>query len=85
MTLSTEYQPFTAKAKPRPLITVRNLRAHFSAVVKAGEVRCTGDHRTVRCIIIPVPPSEWHRKQGLDLRMRETRRLFEEFMAILER
>ena len=80
-----EYVPFTAKAKPRPLITVRHLRAHWREVIRAGEVRVVGNRRTARAIIIPVPPSEWHGTQHMDRRMKATRALFEELMAILER
>jgi len=80
-----DYQPFTAKAKPRPLVTVRSLRANFRAIVRAGEVRVVGNRSTCKAILIPVPPSEWHRRLGMDKRMTATRALFEELMAILER
>jgi len=80
-----DYEPLTAKAKPRPLVTVRSLRANFRAIIRAGEARVVGNRHTARAIILPVPPSEWHRKQGMDKRMSATRALFEELMSILER
>jgi hypothetical protein len=73
------------RATPRPLVTVRHLRANLKKVLSEGEVRVIGDRLRCKCIIIPVPPFEWRRKDGLDKRMSETRKKFEGLMAILER
>ena len=71
--------------KPRPLITVRNLRAHFAEVVGSGEPRIVGSRWCVKCLIIPVPPKEWTKLKGPDKTLWETRKRFEELMFWLER
>ena len=72
--------------KPRtiPVITMRELRANLAIIIKEQTGRFLGDRQKARCIIVPVPPSEWRRKQGMDKRMRETRKAFEAVMAHLE-
>lgn len=69
----------------RPVITVRDFRSHMREVIKAGEPRIIGNPYLARCIILPVSPTEWRRKKGMDLRLTETRKRFEEVMATLER
>jgi hypothetical protein len=63
---------------------MRELRANFSAVVRAQTSRILGNRHKARCLIVPIPPSEWHRGLGMDKRMKQTRLAFEELLAHLE-
>jgi hypothetical protein len=65
-------------------ITAREFRAHMAEVIKRGEPRVLGTRLRAKCIIMPVPPQEWHGRVGMDKRMRDTRALFEQVMSHLE-
>jgi hypothetical protein len=67
-----------------PIITMRELRANLASVVKAQTPRILGDRHKARCLIVPIPPSEWHRKLGMDKRMKETRKHVEKILEHLE-
>jgi len=79
------YYESPVRAKPRPLIAVRDLRAKFKDVVERGEPRIVGTRWTARCIILPIPKSERTKQAFAGGRLEQTRKAFEEIMALLER
>jgi hypothetical protein len=79
------YYESPIRAKPRPLIGVRDLRANLKAIIERGEPRIVGTHWSARCIILPIPKPEQTKRYHETVRLEETRKLFEEIMAVLER
>jgi hypothetical protein len=79
------YPDYPATSKRLPLIGARALRANLKRIMEGDRALVVGTPGAAKCIIVPVPVGEWHRRFGSEKRRMGTRQRFEEVMAILER